>query len=220
MTETIDGWIILFPEDTVLENNSFSDRVVSVSTDESVFDKAFAAYSVVIVGTSEENGETDLAPKHMVTPLGHSNYFGFVCNPSHHTFQNVQSTGEFTISYPRPNQIVSVSLAAEPRNEADQKPDLDQLETIDAPTVDAEFVRDSYIYLECELDSISDPFGDDHLIVGNVIDQYVHKDVARSAERDDAEIIDEHPILCYLHPGRYAEIHDSQAFPFPRGFQE
>jgi len=201
-----------------LNNQSLGENTVNIPLEESVFKKTFAAYSVVLVGTREPDGSLDLAPKHMVTPLGWDNYFGFVCTEEHNTFQNVERTGEFTVSYPRPDQIVSVSLSAEPRGAEDEKPDLDQLDTIDASTIDGEFIRNAYIYLECSLETISQKFGDNQFIAGEILAQHVHEDVLRSSERDANELINENPILSYLHPGRYAEITDTHAFPFPKDF--
>jgi flavin reductase (DIM6/NTAB) family NADH-FMN oxidoreductase RutF len=192
--------------------------MVSISSDESAFEKCFAAYSVVLVGTRNEDGDDNLAPKHMATPLGWSNYFGFVCTESHQTFANIEQTEQFTISYPRPNQILSVSLAAEPRDEDGEKPDLGELPTAEADAVNAPLVSEAYLQLECQLHSISEPFGDNQMIAGDIVEQRIHRDALRGPDRDDNELINENPVLAYLHPGRYAEVHDSQAFPFPGGF--
>jgi flavin reductase (DIM6/NTAB) family NADH-FMN oxidoreductase RutF len=199
----------------VAEDQSGSDIV---SIDESPFERAFAAYSVVLVGTLEEDGDPNLAPKHMVTPMGWDGYYGFACSPEHSTTDNIKRTGEFTVTYPRPEQIVSVSLSAEPRDEDDEKPDLDQLEMMDAVSVEAPLVDNAYIYLECKLDRIISDLGENNFVVGEIVDQHVHADVLRDPDKDDADLIREHPILAYLHPGRYAEIDYSQAFPFPRNF--
>lgn len=48
----------------------------------------------------------------MAMPLGWQNHFGFVCHPSHATQSNAERTGEFTVSYPRPDSVVHVALAA------------------------------------------------------------------------------------------------------------
>lgn len=189
-----------------------------VSIDESPFERAFAAYSVVVVGTLEEDGDPNLAPKHMVTPMGWDGYYGFACSPQHSTTDNIKRTGEFTVTYPRPEQIVSVSLSAEPRDESDEKPDLDQLDLVDAVSVEAPLVDDAYIYLECELKQIISDLGENNFIVGEIVDQHVHQDALRDPDKDDADLIREYPILAYLHPGRYSEIDYSQAFPFPRDF--
>ncbi|MFB6347508.1 MAG: flavin reductase [bacterium] len=199
-------------------DNSLGEDVVTLQENEAVFEKAFAAYSVVLIGTHEEDGSTDLAPKHMITPLGWDDYFGFVCTPEHSTFQNVKRTEEFTVSYPRPEQIVSVSLSAEPRSGDDKKPDLNELDTVPATAVEAECLQDAYIYLECTLEGISQDFGENNLIAGNIVAKHVHSDALRSTDRDDNDVINQNPLLTYLHPGRYSTIDDSNAFPFPKDF--
>ena len=45
---------------------------------------------LVLVGKREPDGGHDLAPKHMSTPIGWDNYYGFVCTPRHHTYGNIQ----------------------------------------------------------------------------------------------------------------------------------
>ena len=64
------------------------------------------------------------APKHMVSPLGWQNFFGFVCTPRHRTYQNIRREGAFTVTFPRPSQVVLTSLSAAPRDDDDVKPAL------------------------------------------------------------------------------------------------
>lgn len=202
-----------------MDEMNVGDDIVKLE-DESVFERAFAAYSVVLVGTKEPETDYNLAPKHMVTPLGWSGYYGFACSPDHGTSQNIKRTEEFTISYPRPDQIVSISLSAETRDSNDEKPALEALETLEAPTIDAPFVAEGYIYLECKLKKIVDDLGENNFIIGEIVNKYVHEDALRQPDRDDADLIKENPILAYLHPERYTEIEYSQAFPFPKKFKK
>ena len=202
-----------------MSGKPFAENVITIPTDQSIFEQTFAAYSVVLIGTREADRSMDIAPKHMATPLGLSNYFGFVCTPKHHTYQNIKRTEEFSVSYPRPEEILSISFSAEDRDEEGKKPNLDTLETIPATTIDPEIVKNSYVFLECRLEEISDRFGDNSFIAGKIVAQHVHEDVKRSPDRDDNEIINDHPILAYLHPGRYTQISDSYSFPFPRDFE-
>ncbi len=191
-----------------------------VTIDESPFERAFTASSVVLVGTREKNGDPNLAPKHMVTPMGWSGYYGFACSPEHTTTDNIQRTEEFTVSYPRPDQIVSISFSAEARDEYGDKPKLDELNLMEAAEVDAPLVEEAYIYLECELDRILEDLGENNFVVGKIVRKYVHEDALRTPDRDDAELIQDNPILAYLHPDRYTEIDYSQAFPYPRNFKK
>jgi len=72
----------------------------------------YTAAPLVTVGTREANGSENLAPKHMAIPLGWSAYFGFVCTPEHSTYHNAERNGSFTVSYPRPENLLDASLAA------------------------------------------------------------------------------------------------------------
>ena len=74
------------------------------------WDRLFMVFPLVLVGTRDEDGSSDLAPKHMAMPMGWDNYFGFVCAPSHSTCSNIGRTGEFTVSFPKPSQILFTSL--------------------------------------------------------------------------------------------------------------
>lgn len=202
-----------------MPDNQLGDDVVTLE-DESAFERAFAAYSVVVVGTRDPDGDYNLAPKHMVAPLGWSGYYGFACSPEHGTARNIKQNEEFTVSYPRPDQIVSVSLSAQTRTPDDHKPELQSLSTIKAPDVDANFIKNAYIYLECKLEQIIQNLGENNFIVGKIVGSHVHEDALRRPDTDDAELIKENPILAYLHPARYTEIDYSQAFPFPKDFDK
>jgi flavin reductase (DIM6/NTAB) family NADH-FMN oxidoreductase RutF len=195
-------------------------RVPLVSLDPSrpIWERFFTVAPLVIIGSRDEGGGFDLAPKHMVTPLGWQNYFGFVCTPRHRTYQNIQRQRAFTVTYPRPSQIVLTSLAAAPRDGDDTKPALALLPTRPARTIDGIFVEDGYLFLECALDRIIDDFGENSLIAGRVLAAQVAEDALRLSEREDADVLLAAPLMAYLAPGRYAEIRSAHAFPYPAGF--
>ena len=122
----------------------------------------------------------------MALPMGWENYFGFVCTPSHHTYVNVRRDGEFTVSYPRPEQLVLTSLAASPRCDDEAKPALDALPVFAASRVAGVGVAGCAAFLECELERIIDGFGRNSLIVGRVVAACVARDRLRLREGDDA----------------------------------
>jgi hypothetical protein len=68
------------------------------------------------------------------------------------------------------------------------------------------------------LHSVLDGFGPNSLIIGNVIAAAALEDALRADDRDEADQIFQCPLLAYLSPGRLAEIRQSTAFPFPKGF--
>ena len=73
---------------------------------------AVLAAALPLSGCAAMLGGYDLAPKHMATPLGWGGWFGFVCTPSHATYANALREGFFTVSFPRPSQVLLASLAA------------------------------------------------------------------------------------------------------------
>jgi len=195
-----------------------SDRLISLATDRPIWDRVFSVAPLVIVGSQEESGLFNLAPKHLAMPLGWENFYCFVCSPRHTTYHNVRGSGAFTISFPRPSDVLLASLAAAPRCEDQSKPSLLVLPTFPARVINGVLVEGSYLFLECTLHSILDGFGPNSLIIGNVVAASAHEDALRDQERDEADQIFAFPLLAYLSPGRLAEIRQTMAFPFPIGY--
>ncbi len=196
-----------------------SPDLVKLDTSRPIWDQFFSVAPLVVVGTKEDE-RYNLAPKHMAFPLGWDNYFAFVCTPRHETYHSVLKTGEFTVSYPRPTQVVLASLTAEPREDLDEpKPMLSVMSTFPATEVDGVFLEDGYLFLECRLDKVLDGFSLNSLIVGRIVAARVHPDAMRSVDRDDQDVIYHSPLLAYLNPGRYATVKESYAFPFPADFK-
>ncbi len=195
-------------------------RLVSLDVDSPIWDSFFMVAPLVLVGTREPDGSYDLAPKHMVAPLGWQNYFAFVCTPRHGTYGNAQREGVFSVSFPMPSQLLFTSLAASPRCDDGNKLSLRALETFPASRIDGQLVQDSYLYLECELDRMIDDFGENSLIIGKIVAAQVREESLRRVERDDHDLLRAHPLLAYLHPGRFTTITESNAFPFPAGMKK
>lgn len=190
-------------------------HLVEIDTTEPVWDRFFVVAPLVLIGTTEPDGSLDLAPKHMVTPMGWQNYFGFVCSPRHSTCANIQHNGEFTVSYPKPSQVLISSLAASPRLLSGDKPVIDCFDTFPAKVIDGAFISDAYLFFECRHFKTVDGFGENCLITGEIIAAYADQDFLRCDEFDDQELLHDSPLLAYLTPGRFATIDRSNAFPFP-----
>ncbi len=179
----------------------------------------FTVAPLVLIGTVDPNGAVDLAPKHMVTPMGWGPYFGFVCTPRHGTYRNTEREGRFTVTYLRPDQVVLSSLTAAPRCDDEAKPVVDALDTFPASDGRNVFVAGGHLYLECRMERMIDGFGDNSLIVGEVLAAFADEAALRVSDRDDRETIERSPLLAYLPPGRWAAIDASYSFPFPVGFE-
>jgi len=193
--------------------------LIELDTGSSIWESFFTVFPLVVIGTREADGSDDLAPKHMAMPMSWKNHFGFVCTPRHNTYQNIQRDRQFSVTYMRPSQTVLASLAATPRCEDGSKPITQALPTFAAESINAAFVQDGYLFLECELEQMVDELGENSLIIGRIISARVAEDALRSSDQDDGDLVYSAPLLAYLYPGRFAEITDSNKLPFPAGFK-
>ena len=202
-----------------MESSTIND-LVTLDPHLPIWDRVFTVAPLVIVGSNGEHGH-DLAPKHMATPIGFGNYFGFVCTPRHCTYDNIKELGAFTVSFPTPEQLVSISLSASPRNGDHGKFNaiLESLPTIKASSMDILMIDGAYLYLECDLHKIIDGFDDYSLITGEVRKVHVKREYLKTTESDENEQIRSHPLLAYIANGRFAKVTETFNFPFPKDFQ-
>lgn len=200
----------------IIKKNSIN----KLDTSRPIWPHVFTVAPLVVIGTKEGNGY-DMAPKHMVSPIGFDNYFGFVCTPRHATYGNIQKTEKFTVSFPVPKQILLTSLSASPRTDkiSKSKNIISALPTIRASIVDALFIEDSYLYLECKLFKIIDGFNENSIITGKIISAFVDKKYHRVSEKDEQQQLAENPLLAYIADGRFAQITKTFNFPFPKNFK-
>jgi len=194
--------------------------ITTLAADQAPFESVFTVAPLFVVGSREKDGSYNLAPKHMAGPLGWDGRFGFICTPEQTTHDNIAHSGVFTVSYPLPTQLVLASLAASPRvGKRGAKPVLRAIPTFPASEVDGELVEDAYLFLECELERMVEGLGVNTLVIGRVVVAHAREDAVRSFDRDDQDVIYRLPLLAYLHPGRFATVSDSTAFPFPEGMR-
>ena len=191
---------------------------VTLDTSKPIWDRFYTVAPLYVVGTKGPDGEADLAPKHLATPMSWDNYFGVVCSETHGTLKNIERDGVFTVSAPRPDQVVLTSLAASPRCDDGSKPVVDALPTVPGIEVDAPCLRDAYLILECRFSQFVKNLGRNTLIIGEVVAARVDEDVMTAHEVDAQEQLHKHPLLTYISPGRFATIDKTQAYPFPKGF--
>lgn len=187
---------------------------------ETLWNQVYTVNPLVIVGTLEGENQPNFAPKHMAFPLGWDNYFGFVCTPNHSTYQNIKEREQFTVTYPKPDQVINTSLTATQRRGDDTKLELESIPRFPATDINGYFLKNGYLYLECRLNSLVDGFGTNSLILGEIVSAHVDRAYIRRPSKDDNELIYNHPLIAYLNPGRFAIIDKTQAFPFPSRFKK
>jgi flavin reductase (DIM6/NTAB) family NADH-FMN oxidoreductase RutF len=198
-----------------MSHKEANSRIVEIETTNPVWDRFFTVAPLVLIGTIDTDGAPNFAPKHMVTPMGWQNYFGFVCAPSHSTAINIARTGAFTVNYPKPSQVLHTSLAASPREDDGSIPVLDYFATFPAKKIVGQFISEAYLYFECRHFRTIDGFGENCLVTGEIVAAYAEAAFLRSSDLDDQEVIKQSPLFAYLAPGRFASIAHSNAFPFP-----
>lgn len=202
--------------------NEFSQHnLTNLNLKYSIWDRIFTVAPLVVIGTKEQEGY-DLAPKHMAMPIGFKNYFGFVCTPNHGTYQNIKETSYFSVSFPLPNQITLTSLSASRRCDDITKFQqiITSLPTIKAPSIDALFLEDAYLHLECKLYKLIDGFDENSIITGEIVSAYARNDYLRVSEKDEQQQIKNNPLLAYVADGRFAKIENTYSFPFPKNFKK
>jgi len=203
-----------------MNDSSTTSNIVEIDTTVPIWEQFFTVAPLVLVGSMDPDGALDLAPKHMVTPMGWQNYFGFVCTPRHATCSNIERTGVFTVSYPKPSQVLITSLAASPRQGDCGKPVIHYFKTFPARQIEGQFIEDGYLFFECRHYKTIDGFGENCLITGEIVAAYGDDSFLRHPEGDDQETIHHAPLFAYLAPGRFAEIDHSNAFPFPESMKK
>jgi flavin reductase (DIM6/NTAB) family NADH-FMN oxidoreductase RutF len=162
-----------------------------------VWDRVFVVAPLVLVGTLEEDGSADLAPKHMAMPLGRQNRFCFVCSHRHATLRNAVARKVFTVSFPRPGQILETSLAAGGRADDTSKPSLAALRTFPATV---EGVVEGCTCISSAAWADRRGLRGQRVVVGEIVAASAAEDAIRHSE-DDADVIASSPLLAYVSPG-------------------
>ena len=192
----------------------------NIDIDDGFWNRFYLPFSLVLIG-SVEGDHYNLAPKHLAMPLSWKNDFGFICTPSHKTYQNIKLTKTFTVSYPQADQLAIASLASSPRSENDKdKQIISQLATRPAKVIDGIVLERAFLVYECELTKIYDDFNDNSLIAGKILKAYADEDYLIHQDQDNQRMIYSHPLPVFLYPDRYTLIEKTSAFPFPIGFKK
>ena len=190
---------------------------VVLDLDGPALDHVFRVAPLVVVGTREEDGAIDLAPKHMVTPVG-ERHLAFVCTPDHATMRNAQRTRVFTVSWPSPEHVLQASLAAAPRQEG-SKPALAAVPTRPATVVDGEVLADAPLTAECRLVRVVGGFGRWRVVVGEVVHAEADPAAMVTSDEDPHDVLARAPVLAYVHPDHVATVDHVDRFPYHVGFQ-
>ena len=190
---------------------------IVLDLDGPALDRVFRVAPLVVVGTREEDGAIDLAPKHMVMPVG-DRHLAFVCTPDHATLRNAERVQEFTVSWLAPEHVVRASLAAAPREDGD-KPALAGVPTRPATVVDGAVMAGAPLTVECRLVRVVEGFGRWRIVVGEVVHAEADPGAVVGSDEDPHDVLARAPLLAYVHPDHVATIADVDRFPYHVGFR-
>jgi len=175
----------------------------------------FRSANLVLVTTLASSGVPNVAPKTQVMPVGRKGYWAFACCDRHHTYQNVIQQGEFVINFPGPELIEQVSQAAR-----EFPPGTDEISEAGLTAMGSQEVRvpsiaECRVHLECKRYQVIDGYGEESLIVGEVVAVTVDEELVDAG----AELLEEYPLLVYVYPGHYTGIEHVKRFRFPRNYK-
>ena len=133
---------------------------VALDTSIPIWDRLFVPTPLIVVGSRDEQGNDNLAPKNMAMPLGWSNHFGFMCTARHRTYRNIEHSKTFTVSFPPTDRVVMAAVAATPRGDDKIKHSLKVLPTVRAARSGCLALKDAYLWFDCDLARIVEGFDD------------------------------------------------------------
>lgn len=189
---------------------------IVLDLDGPALDRVLRVAPLVVVGTREEDGSIDLAPKHMTMPVG-ERHLAFVCTPDHATMGNAERTRVFTVSWVPPDGLLQASLAAAPREDGD-KPALAAVPQRPATVVDGAVLADAPLTAECRVVRVVDGFGRWRVVIGEVVHAEADPAAMVTSDEDPHDVVARAPLLAYVHPDHVATIDRVDHFPYHTGF--
>lgn len=190
---------------------------IVLDLDGPALDQVLRVAPLVVVGTVEEDGRIDLAPKHMVMPVG-DQHLAFVCTPDHATLRNAQRTRAFTVSWLSPDDVLLASFAAGPREDGD-KPALAAVPTRPATVVEGAVLAAAPLAVECRLVRVMGGFDRWRIVVGRLVHAEADPTAVVVSDEDPHDVLARNPVLAYLHPDHVATIAHADRFPYHAGFR-
>lgn len=145
---------------------------------------------VVLVTTTDLDGNVNCAPKNWVTHAG-ARHFAFVCSTEHDTYMNAQTTREFVVNVPGADLVPKLHALAR-LGTASWEDELRRagLTSLPSTKVKPPRIRECRAHLECKVtllhrtstkdDLGSEEAGTDVLVLGEVVAASADADVVRA----------------------------------------
>jgi flavin reductase (DIM6/NTAB) family NADH-FMN oxidoreductase RutF len=157
--------------------------------------RLIAPRPTIIVTTKSNNGHVNAAPFSFTMPVSiNPPLLAFASVPKHHTFKNIDETGEFVVNIPNEDMLAKLWITGEKFPEEVNEIEQAGLTQTESSKVSPPKIDECIAHMECKVHWIKDA-GDHKLIVGEII----HADVAKDALKDG--LLDVEKIKPVLHLG-------------------
>ncbi|MTK64322.1 MAG: flavin reductase family protein [Methanobacterium sp.] len=148
-----------------------------------------------IIITTQYKGRINAAPFSFTMPVSvEPPLVAFASAPTHHTFKNIEKTGEFVINIPNEDILKELWITGEKLPEEVNELEKANLTGISSSIVSPPKIGECIAHMECKVHSITD-VGDHKLVIGRV----VKADVDKTALKDG--LLDVENVKPVLHLG-------------------
>ena len=157
--------------------------------------RLLAPRPTIIITTQSREGHVNAAPFSFTMPVSiKPPLIAFASVPTHHTFKNIQETGEFVVNIPNEDILDQLWITGEKFAEDINEIEKAELTSIDSSNVTPPRIAECFAHMECRVHSIKDS-GDHNIVIGEV----VHADAAVNSIKDG--LINVENIRPVLHLG-------------------
>lgn len=148
------------------------------------FYRVLAPRPTIIVTTVSKEGEVNAAPFSFTMPVSVDPPLIAVSSvPRHHTFQNLEKTGEMVVNIPSADILNQLWVTGEKLPQGVNEIEKAGLTEMDSVEVSPPWIRECLAHMECKVEFTRE-CGDHHLVVGRVLKVGVREDAIKDGLLD------------------------------------
>ena len=146
--------------------------------------RLLAPKPTIIVTTKSNEGKVNAAPFSFTMPVSiNPPLIAFASVPTHHTFKNIDDTGEFVVNIPNENILDKLWITGDKFPEGVNEIEKAGLTQLDSIEVSPPRIEECVAHMECKVQWIKDS-GDHKMIVGEVLHAYAARNVLKDGLLD------------------------------------
>lgn len=150
--------------------------------------RLLAPRPTIIVTTKSGDGKVNAAPFSFTMPVSiNPPLLAFASVATHHTFKNIDDTGEFVVNIPNEDILDKLWITGEKFPEGVNEIEKAGLTQLDSIEVSPPRIEECVAHMECKVHWIKDS-GDHKMIVGEVLHAYTARNVLKDGLLDVEKI--------------------------------